>query len=63
MIANEKVEIDDSLIYMQLCKSTASHTPVTPISCVLLVFSLLCLSEIPGVVELDEKPNCPFDGE
>lgn len=63
MIANEKVEINDSLIYTQFCKSTASHTPVTPTSRVLLVFSLLCLSEIPGIVELDEKLNCPFDRE
>lgn len=61
MMVNEKVEIDNSLNYIQLCKNTVSHGPVTLMSYILFVFSLLCLSEITGIAELDGKLTCPFD--
>lgn len=59
-MVNEKVEVDDSLNYMELCKNTVSHGPVTLMSYILFVFSRLCLSEITGIVELDGKLTCPF---
>lgn len=60
MMVNEKVEIDNSLITFNFARTRLSHGPVTLIGYICL-FSLLCLSEITGIAELDGKLTCPFD--